>query len=449
MFSDKKNIQILIETLAQKGVKDIVLCPGSRNAPLSLTFFNHPSFTTIVIPDERSAAYFAVGIAQQTKTPVVICCTSGTAVLNFAPAIAEAYYQEIPLLVITADRPEMWIDQQDGQTIRQKNVFSNYINSSHEIIGDETGNESEIQTQRTAEIAFHESLFPKKGTVHINVPLDEPLYRRSDEKCEIILKEIPKEIPAIEEKLISTLSQKWNESKKKMIIAGLNDPNDQLNSLLSKMAEDESVIVLTETSSNLKNEKFISCIDRTLSAINETNVDSFSPELLLTFGGPVISKKIKALLRKHRPKEHWNIDPAGLGTNTYQCLTRSIKTSPVSFFESFVLKTEKQNSTYFSVWKSADKKTEKLHKEYLSSSPYCDLTVFEKIVASIPQNSVLQMGNSTPVRYVQLFNETKNNFYYSNRGTSGIDGCVSTAAGFAYSSNETVTIISGDIGFFL
>jgi len=448
LFSAKKNIRILAETLAELRVKDVVLCPGSRNAPLSLTFFNHPAFKTIVIPDERSAAYFALGMAQHSKKPVVICCTSGTAVLNFAPALAEAYYQEIPLIVITADRPAMWIDQQDGQTIRQKDVYANYINASFEIEGDKTGEQSETQTHQTVETAFNDSLFPKKGPVHINVPMDEPLYLRSDEKCEVCVKETTDEIKTIDAELISSLAAKWNKSKKKMIIAGLNTPDEKLNILLSESAADESVIVLSETSSNIRNEKFFPCIDRVLSAINDPDVESFSPEILLTFGGPVISKKIKAFLRKNKPKEHWCIDPANLGTNTYQCLTQPVIATPVDFFENFVPQIEKQNSNYFSVWKKADEKTKQLHQQFISSAPFCDLTVFEMVLKNIPSGSVLQMGNSTPVRYVQLFNDSKNLVYYSNRGTSGIDGCVSTATGFAYSSNETVTIISGDIGFF-
>ncbi|MFZ5553368.1 MAG: 2-succinyl-5-enolpyruvyl-6-hydroxy-3-cyclohexene-1-carboxylic-acid synthase [Bacteroidota bacterium] len=447
-FSDKKNILLLAQTLAQKGVKHVVLCPGSRNAPLSLTFHNHPSFSTIVIPDERSAAYFALGISQKTKTPVVICCTSGTAVLNFAPALAEAYYQEVSLLAITADRPAIWIDQQDGQTIRQKNVYANYINASFEVEGDGSGEKSESETVHVIQQAYHDSLFPKKGPVHINVPLEEPLYGRNNKKAEIKTENKKFVFPDPDEQLIQNLSAKWNTSKKKMIITGLSDRNEKMNSLLSELAEDESVVVLTETSSNLKNERFISCIDRTLSAIHEKNTDDFVPEVLLTFGGPVISKKIKALIRQHKPAEHWCIDPAGWGTNTYQCLTQSIKTTPEQFLEKLIQKIKSQNSTYFSTWKQADEKTKKLHNGFLASAPFCDLTAFDVMLKNIPAGSVLHMGNSTPARYVQLFNDSCNLHYYSNRGTSGIDGCTSTAAGFAFASGQWTTLITGDIGFF-
>ena len=132
-LSSKLVVRDLVEVLALKGVKHVVISPGSRNAPLTLSFNRHPNFTCHSIVDERCAAFFALGIAQQTKVPVVICCTSGSAALNYSPAIAEAYYQKIPLLILSADRPKEWIDQMDGQTIRQSNVYSNYIKGSFDF----------------------------------------------------------------------------------------------------------------------------------------------------------------------------------------------------------------------------------------------------------------------------------------------------------------------------
>ena len=132
-LSSKLVVRDLVEVLAQKGVKNVVISPGSRNAPLIISFNRHPNFTCYSVVDERCAAFFALGIAQQTKAPVVVCCTSGSAALNYAPAIVEAYYQKIPLLILTADRPSEWIDQMDGQTIRQSKLYFNYSKGSFDF----------------------------------------------------------------------------------------------------------------------------------------------------------------------------------------------------------------------------------------------------------------------------------------------------------------------------
>jgi len=134
MISDKKSVQDLVHIFLEKGITDVVFSPGSRNAPLAISFFNHPSFTCYNIPDERCAAFFALGMAQQLNRPVAICCTSGTAALNYSSAICEAYYQRIPLVVLTADRPQEWINQGAGQSIEQGGIYANFIRGSYTLV---------------------------------------------------------------------------------------------------------------------------------------------------------------------------------------------------------------------------------------------------------------------------------------------------------------------------
>lgn len=167
-----KHIAELTEILVQNNITKIVLSPGSRNAPLIIAFDSHPSIETFLIHDERSAAFFALGMADQTGEGVAMVCTSGSAVLNYAPAISEAYYRQVPLLVLTADRPEDLIDQGDGQCIRQVDVFSNYIKKSYQLKEDT----SRIQTIS----ALTELLSFPRGPIHMNIPLAEPLYGVSD-----------------------------------------------------------------------------------------------------------------------------------------------------------------------------------------------------------------------------------------------------------------------------
>ncbi len=449
MISEKAGIQNLVEICVQKGIEKIVISPGSRNAPLILAFSKHSGIKCLSIVDERSAAFFALGMAQQSQKTVAIACTSGTAALNFAPAIAEAFYQKIPLLILTADRPVEWIDQADSQTIRQKNLFSNYIKKSFQLPQKITSDDDLWYNDRIISEAINTCQYPDKGPVHINIPFTEPLYKGFDEK---IIK--PKIIDTaitetkLTEKQIEILAGKWNKYDKKLILTGLLEPSPKLNQLLANISHDETVAILTETTSNLNYNNFFPCIDRIITTISTEEENDFQPELLVTIGTQVISKKIKAFLRKNKAIEHWHVDTDDLHLDTYQCLTTNIPLTPVDFFNQLTDHIKHRQGEYFRTWKSRDIKTDISHDKFLSECKFSDLKVFETILKTIPENSNLQMGNSTPVRYVQLFKSQKQLTFNSNRGTSGIDGTVSTAVGAAFSVNKPTTLIVGDLGFF-
>ncbi len=449
MTSDKAGAFLLSEIFVKKGLMHIVISPGSRNAPLIISFANNPAINAINIVDERSAAFFALGIAQQTKQTVAIACTSGSAALNYAPAIAEAYYQKIPLLIITADRPEEMVDHGDGQTIRQKDVYSNYIKYSCEITG-ELNSEAEIQnTIKEINQAIDLTQIPDYGPVHINIPFREPIYGKS-QKVNIDF-ELPERdifIPYIKEEQLKSFSDKWNKFYKILLIAGMMDPNPELKKVLKEITKDESVVLLTETTSNLNGDNCsCSCIDKVIHTIKDNEVEDFKPELLVTFGGHVVSKMVKAFIRSNNPVEHWHVDPVDISMNTYQCLTEGIQQSPEDFFSYLSEKSIKKESSYSRLWKERVERSENRHKKFFESIDYSDLQVFDLILNAIPEGSSLQLGNSTPVRYAQLFNLQKKWLVNSNRGTSGIDGTVSTAAGAAYVSNIPTTLITGDLGF--
>ncbi len=449
MTSDKKSVALLAEIFTYKGLKDIVISPGSRNAPIILAFVQDPKIKAISIVDERSAAFFALGMAQQTKKTVAIACTSGSAALNYAPAIAEAYYQKIPLLILTADRPVDMIDQGDGQTIRQKNVYANYIKKSFEL-SEEIDTEDEFsQMVNVINEAIDLSMFPDCGPVHINLPFSEPIYNQ----VENFNFDISVTYPEVEDKIlpvetIEKFAKRWNQYDKKLLIAGMMDGNPQLQQLLKKITIDPSVVILTETTSNLKDDCACPCIDKVVHTISEEEEKNFKPELLVTFGGPVVSKMVKAFIRKNKPIEHWNIDTVDFNMNTYQSLTDGIALEPQVFFEQLLPLVETKESNYHETWTNRDQRSEKRHQEYLSKCDYSDLKVFEFLLNNIPAGSDLQMGNSTPVRYVQLFKPVQKFAYYSNRGTSGIDGTVSTAAGACYATVKPTTLIVGDLAFF-
>lgn len=440
MYPKKELAQIIIAACRQFDIQTVVISPGSRNAPLTIGFSNDKDFDTLSIVDERCAAFFALGIAQQTQKPVAIVCTSGSALLNYYPAIAEAYYSQIPLVVISADRPSHLIDIGDGQTIRQENVFKNHILYS--------ANLKENDSQKTI-ISLSKAfslLRQVKGPIHINAPFDEPLYEtvKSMKNYQFSIQD-PSELETINYK---ALANEWNKAKKKMILVGVHSPNATLAELLDKVADDPSVLVVTETTSNLNNQRFVNSIDNLIFNLTEEQFRSLQPDILLTFGGLIVSKKIKKFLRIYSPKEHWHVNELR-AFDTYHALTKHLKIKSQSFFENFCELVNYDNSSvYESSWTSYKNRTRKKHYNYIKNAAFSDLKVFEKVLNSIPDFSEVQCSNSSIIRYYQLFETNKTIPVFCNRGTSGIDGSTSTAIGAAYASKKQTILITGDLSFF-
>ena len=448
-----------------KNINRVVISPGSRNAPLTLGFTHHPEITPYSIVDERSAAFFALGMAQQLQQPVALVCSSGSALLNYYPAIAEAFYSDIPLVIISADRPVERIDIGDGQTIRQKNVFENHIlysaNLYSELVLDNEAEDPKLQqkqfearkhNEREINLALNKAI-EEKGPVHINVPFYEPLYDLV-ENIEVNPIQIFPEIKqrTYSPKQLETYAEMWNRARRKMIIVGVAQPNAVEQRFLDILAKDPSVIVFTETTSNLHHPEFFTRIDTTIGPIEreddpEAHFRKLQPEILLTFGGMIISKKIKAFLRKYQPQQHWHIDEKK-AYNTFFCLNKHFETSVNSFFENFLPLSKEIESDYGAYWKNIREKRQARHEEYMNEIPYSDLKAMQLIVPQVPEDYILQLGNSSIIRYAQLFKWKENIRVFCNRGTSGIDGSLSTAVGAACVKAEPVLMISGDLSFF-
>lgn len=449
MISDKKGLEHLSLLLISNNVKHIVFSPGSRNAPLIATFPRYKEFTCYSIVDERSAAFFALGIAQRTGETVVLSCTSGSALLNYAPALAEAYYQRIPLLVISADRPENLIDRGDGQTIRQRNIYANYIKKSVQLSENPDPEEELIEYQTLVLDAIKATQFPDKGPAHINIPFAEPIYGQKAKENPVL-----KPLVSIEERAnileseFELLAKTWNASSRKMILIGQQKTDKLLESVLEAISMDPSVIVLSETTSNISSPNFINCIDKSLASIASALQTDFLPDLLITVNRNIVSKKIKAFLRSEKPYQHWHIDEANEHLDTYFHLSRVIPIQPQLFFKKMNELAIPKPSDYKMKWLKQKEKTEINHQQYIQEQAYSDLRVFDLLLKNLPANSTIHFANSTPVRYSQLFNLKSSLQVESNRGTSGIDGSISTAVGSAWVSNEITTIISGDLSFF-
>ncbi len=442
-FSNKILSQTLVQLCLDKDINHIVISPGSRNAPLTIGFGEHPDIKCFSVVDERCAAFFALGMAQQLNKAVAVVCTSGSALLNYYPAIAEAFYSDIPLVVISADRPIDRIDIGDGQTIRQENVFKNHIlYSANCSEGEEHQqlNETEINSALNTAIEQY-------GPVHINIPFTEPLYN-TIEKQLVQPKNVKplKSASVLAENLEPFLSQ-WNASKRKMILVGVLAPNSVEKRFVEQLAMDESVLVLTETTSNLHSDNFICAIDQMIAPLTEEEFKKLQPDILLTFGGMVVSKKIKAFLRSFPPKTHWHIDKKK-AYDTFFVLKHHFKTTVNTFFEEFLQHTTKVQSDYRNQWLAVKLYRLQRHELYKSEIPYSDFKVFSDIFQQLPQNIQLQLSNSATIRYAQLFNINSSAQVYCNRGTSGIDGSTSTAVGAAYASKLPTVFLTGDLSFF-
>lgn len=424
-------------------IQNLVVSPGSRNAPLIIEFTDKTFYNTFSIVDERSAAFFALGIAQQIQKPVVVFCTSGSALLNYYPAVAEAFYSNIPLIIVSADRPKEKIDIADGQTIRQENVFANHSLFNANLVDDDNLlKENASLIDKAMSIAMLQ-----KGPVHINIPFEEPLYETTTlESLDLPTFNFTVNDVLSDIDINDNFVRDWRKASAKMILVGVHQPDEDLNNVLAEISQDPSVIVLTESMSNLHHKDFVNTIDNLIFSLDDAQLETFKPDLLLTFGGMVVSKRVKQFLRKHSPQKHYHISKYS-APDTYFCLTAQIKSEPLAVFKSLQECPKNVKHSYKNIWEKRKEEVEKEHLQFMQTVPFSDLSVFKIIIKNLPQKGMLQLANSSVVRYVQLF-KFKQLEVYCNRGTSGIDGCTSTAIGAAVGSKKQTTFVTGDLSFF-
>lgn len=445
MYSDKKNIRELVTLMLGHGIDHIVLSPGSRNAPLLHTFSQHPDFTCFTVVDERSAGFFALGLAQNLQRPVALCCTSGSALLNYAPAVSEAYYQKIPLLVISADRPIQWLGQQDGQMIPQQKALTGICNVSVQL--------PEIQTKEEAWYCnrlINEAILALdkngKGPSHINIPVSEPLYKFTAE---------PLPLPRLIRKRNARMN--WDActeaetlctTPKCWILVGQLPPDNQLSDLLSRVARKYDALIVCEHTANISSAEAIRNMDALLYTLSEEEQADLAPDLLISFGGHLVSKRVKQYLRKQVVTAHWWISDTDEVIDSFGLLTDILSVDPATFFEALLLENGKENTNYSQKWMSRSDRLSDKGEAWAKKAEYSDLTVVGDFLDCLPEGVALHLGNSSSIRNAQLFPLPPDTKVYSNRGVSGIDGVVSTAVGFAALNNQTTFLISGDLSFF-
>ena len=434
------HINSVVAALYSNGLRHAVLCPGSRNAPIIMAFARFAKITCHSAVDERAAGFIALGIAKQTQTPVAVVCTSGSALANIYPAVLEAFYMQVPLLVISADRPAEMIDRWDGQTIHQFNVFGQHVKGSFTT---PDSNDIDISDDfiSAANDTFRASNGKFKGPAHLNMPLAEPLYEAVKETFSY--PELPNpltsghSVPQMPEELLSAIS-----SNSKVILLFGADYSD---SDTQKLNEHGHIVVLADLISNRRHLQSVSNWEAVL--LQSEHPESLMPEVLITFGKMVLNKSIKLLLRRQNI-QHWHIDESGYCADTFFSSPKVLEMKQSDFLLWLNEQALSVKSDFLNVWQSASNKQIIAHQK--TDWSFTELSVVNELLKQIPEKAVLHVSNSMSVRNAAYMASSLSPKVkvHCNRGVSGIDGCTSTAVGMALSDPEHQhVLITGDIAF--
>jgi 2-succinyl-5-enolpyruvyl-6-hydroxy-3-cyclohexene-1-carboxylate synthase len=424
-----QHISDLGPLLTEVGVQHIIIAPGSRNAPLIQLFTSDEGFTCHSIVDERSAGYVALGMAKQTGKPVVVVTTSGTAVMNLSPAVAEAFHQRIPLILLTADRPREIVSQFNNQVTDQRAPYFNHSKGFFEFPA-QVRSEGELESGiGSAEQLFKEAVRFPAGPVHLNLPLTEPLYEGlpspllshrnvSDESQDLLSPFTLPPVPAL-------------KGKKIMILAGMGNGDNILNQVLDKILKCNQAVVVAENISNLRSDNFISVPELLLSGATSEELISLAPDVVIAFGQQVVSKRLKMFVQSLENLKILQVqdEPA------------------LSDLLGELLLLNKVDNNYHAKWKEIELREIGRAAAYLKQAPFGNLTAVSQVLKAAPSHSVIHLGNSSTIRNSQLLPVRADLEYYSNRGTSGIDGSLSSAVGAAMVSDRQHLLLLGDLSF--
>jgi len=450
-------IELAIQVCVARGVCDFVVAPGSRSAPLTIALAHHPNINVHVVYDERAAGYAALGMAQQLRRPVGLVCTSGTAAVNFGAAIVEAFYQQIPLLVLTADRPPEWIDQQDNQAIHQTALYAPHVRYAGTLPVDDSHADTRWHTVRLLSEALDAAAGLMPGPVHINVPLREPLYPppgyQHDFQRATRIPVTAAAQPVLTESAWPPLLTAWQKAQRKLIVVGMMAPDASLHAALTRVQEDPSVVVFADITANCwPHVAPLMHADVALGTRDATTLAALAPDLVIYLGGQVTSKHLKQLLRAQPPQQLWRVQPAGAAPDTYQVTTALVKMAPAAFLHALADRTASNiTSDYAQNWRRLNSLAHQRLFRLLEAAPFGEFRAVQQVLNALPPQSHLQIGNSMPIRYANFIGVSPDHapaHVSANRGTSGIDGCVSTAVGAARVTSAFTTLIIGDLAFF-
>lgn len=450
--------------ISQHGVRSAYCSPGSRNAPLLIALDACEEISKNVVVDERSSAFQALGCALVERGPVMLVCTSGSAVLNYAPAVAEAYYAGVPLIIVSADRPREWIDQDDSQTIRQFGVLDHIVKGSYDIraIPEGTGMEFSEDVMwtvnRTVNEAMLKALDGKPGPVHINVQLADPLGKVED--CDSLTERKVAHLRTKEtlpQEVLRELALDAANAKV-MLVAGFALPDNSLNKSVRLLGSLPNVVVMAETISNLHDpQPMSSMIDAALCEMTDGDKARMRPDIVISIGGALVSRMLKQYLRDNPPERQWSVGHSNYFCDCFKSLTEKIDIEPACFIRQLcgairkipadkkISAKNKNVSAYAGQWLEVRKKAAVASRKYIENSPWSDLKAFDYILRNLVFDNLF-VSNGTAIRYSQLIPH-ECHAEYCNRGVSGIDGCTSTAVGGACAYPGKTTLLTGDMSW--
>jgi len=460
MILDFRNVNtlwasVVVATLYGLGLKTAVVCPGSRSTPLTVAFAQHPDIETLPILDERSAAFFALGVAKRSRLPTVLVCTSGTAGANFYSVVIEARYSCVPLLILTADRPPELRNCHAGQTIDQVRLYGNYPNWQTEIALPAAEVGMLRYLRQTIVQAWQRSLAPTAGVVHLNFPFRDPLAPTPDGQAEALRSRIdPQDFfanlacpqpPTIAPQFLPP----WQQWEKGVIIAGPTQPADpeKYCRAIAHLSSCLHFPVLAEGLSPLRNYAdlnpyLISTYDSILR--NPQLAEKLTPEIVIQIGELPTSKHLRTWLAKTQTPR-WIIAPSVENFDPLHGKTTHLPLAveEISLRDCLL----ERNSLYLKKWLELEKKT----RQHLDTKLEKIDSFFEGKIAwllsqYLPKNTTIFIANSMPVRDVEFFwkpNDLRIKPFFS-RGANGIDGTLSTALGVAYRDRNSV-LLSGDL----
>lgn len=455
----------LLDVLEGQGVKTLVISPGSRNAPLIIGASVRSKFEKLVIPDERTASFVALGISLVSKLPVALICTSGTALYNYAPALAEAYYQHIPLIVVSADRPAQWIDQNDSQTLEQPGALSKIVKESFNIpadvectsksAGSRFDNEGLWYVNRLVNEAVIKATTGIPGPVHINIQLGEPL-NKTVERTVVPSPRIVKVLSSSRTLSLRDINALASElrGRKVMLVAGFMQPDARLNKAISRFSSLPNVTVLAETISNIHLPGAYA-VDSILVKLSEEQKAALAPDIVISIGGALVSRMLKEYLRNVPGIQHWTLADTDPKVDSFQNLTLHIDADPAKFFNAISGAIAKMNhkssvedhSAYAASWNEVRQKAYITDSKIRSEASWSELKALHEVITGVPSNCNLFLSNGTCIRYDQLFTRILPHACWCNRGVSGIDGTNATALGTAYSYQGKTILLTGDMSF--
>ena len=451
-------IAAIVSELIFTGVTDVVVSPGSRSTPMAMIMAEHPDLNVHIHVDERSAAFFALGIAKSLNKPVAILCTSGTAAANYFPAIVEARYARVPLIVLTADRPHELREVGAPQAIDQINLYGKHVKWFSEMALPEKSNEIIRYARTICARAVAIAKSAPSGPVHLNFPFREPLVPKLDDEL-FQLRERPNGYVKVHtgdltlaEEQFKEIAEKLSKTNRGIIVCG-NIVDDIFPEAVTRLAEKLNFPIIADPLSQLRSgqhslENIIEAYDTFLR--NDDAKAFLKPDVILRFGAMPISKALTIFIKENGDVEQYVIDGGGGWRDPASLSTNMIFCNETLFCEKLETYTvEKSSADFLTAWKRVNQ----LSKDtMISLSDITDLSegkLFYQLAEMLPEGAALFVGNSMPIRDLDSFflSNHKTIKVMANRGANGIDGTVSTALGAALNTSSMYLVL-GDLTFF-